>query len=152
VNFYRLRRGRRLAGGIQLPKPDNARPKERNEVMDASTQQRSQSLGTRRCAKPARLFILIGLTRVTLFFSANLTFAQQSKGWNGRFWVGATGRYVLSDNDTFEDPTFGTIETSVSGSAFTLGGDVEYMFTKWLGLDFALAYTDLPVEFQHFGG
>lgn len=117
-------------------------------------QQRNHSVHARGCAKLLKCFILSGATLAALFLFANQTFAQQNpdKGWKGRFWVGVAGRYVLTDNETFEDPTFGTIETSVSGSAFTFGGDVEYLFTKWLGLDFALAYTNFPLEFQHSVG
>ena len=69
-------------------------------------------------------------------------------GWRGRFWVGTVGRYVLDDNDPYTPPSFGTVETEVDGSALGFGGDVEYKFLRWLGIDAALAYTSLPVEFQ----
>jgi outer membrane protein W len=69
-------------------------------------------------------------------------------GWRGRFWVGAVGRYVFTDNAAYQDPPFGTVETEVDGSAVGFGGDVEFKFKRWLGLDAALAYTSLPVQFQ----
>jgi opacity protein-like surface antigen len=69
-------------------------------------------------------------------------------GWRGRFWVGTVGRYVLDDNAAYQSPPFGTVETEVDGSALGFGGDVEYKFKRWLGLDTALAYTSLPVTFQ----
>jgi len=77
---------------------------------------------------------------------------EEYKGWTGRFWVGVAGRYVLTDNDTFTDPTFGTIQTSIKGSAFTVGADAEYRFSKLLGLDLALAYMNFNVEFEHSVG
>jgi len=69
-------------------------------------------------------------------------------GWRGRFWVGAVGRYIENDNASYQDPPFGTVETEVDGSAVGFGGDVEFKFKRWLGLDAALAYTSLPVQFQ----
>lgn len=95
-----------------------------------------------------------GVTLAVLFFTANQALAQHDpyKGWKGRLWAGVACRCLLTDNDTFEDPTFGTIETSVAGPAFTLGGDVEYRFNKRLGLDFALAYTSFVLDFQHSVG
>lgn len=108
----------------------------------------------RSSAKPVIFFILMGAVLAALFLPANQAFGQENpeKGWTGRFWVGAACRCLLSDNETFDDPTFGTIETSVEGSAFAIGGDVEYLFTKWLGLDFALAYTNFDLQFQHSVG
>jgi len=78
--------------------------------------------------------------------------AEEYKGWTGRFWVGVAGRYVLNDNDTFMDPTFGTIVTKVKGSSFTFGADVEYRISKLFGVDIALGYTSFELEFDHSEG
>ena len=122
--------------------------------MQRTEQQRSNRVVVSSYSKLVSSVILTGATLGVLFLSANQTFAQQDpyKGWKGRFWVGVACRCVLTDNDSFDDPTFGTIETGVAGPAFTLGGDVEYLFGKRLGLDFALAYTSFDLDFQHSVG
>jgi hypothetical protein len=71
----------------------------------------------------------------------------QTTGLIGRAWVGTVGRYVLKDNEPFASPGFGTAELMVNGSGFGLGGDVEYKFSKWLGVDAALGYTKLNVDY-----
>jgi len=91
---------------------------------------------------------LIAIAVGTLSTSPAAAADDAQTGWRGRFWVGTVGRYVLSDNDPYQQSPFGTVETQVDGSALGFGGDVEYKFKRWLGVDAALAYTSLPVEFQ----
>ena len=69
------------------------------------------------------------------------------KGLRGRLWLGTVGRYVLTDNEPYSDPPFGTVETKVDGSSFGFGGDLEYKFTRRLGFDFAVGYTNTTVQF-----
>ena len=79
---------------------------------------------------------------------ATTAYAQSSEtGLRTRVWAGAVGRYVLSDNDPYHAPPFGTVATEVDGSAFGLGADVEYKFFRHLGVDAALGYARLNVDF-----
>ena len=94
----------------------------------------------------------LAIVAISLLSSLGIARAAEPQGaetgWRGRFWVGAVGRYVLDDNAAYSAPPFGTVETEVDGSALGFGGDVEYKFRRWLGLDAALAYTSLPVSFR----
>lgn len=64
-----------------------------------------------------------------------------------RAWGGVVGRYVLSDNDSFETPGFGTTALKVTGASAAFGVDVEYKFNRWFGLDAAAGYTKVNVHF-----
>ena len=72
---------------------------------------------------------------------------NENAGWRFRVWAGITGRFVETDNATFTDPTFGASATEVDGTGFGFGIDVERRFSKLLGLDLAVGYTELDVEF-----
>ncbi len=74
---------------------------------------------------------------------------DEHSGLRLRFWGGVDCRCVLSDNDTFDDPVFGTSETAQSGAAFALGGDVEYKLGKFFGLGLGIGYSDVTVDFTH---
>ena len=95
---------------------------------------------------------VLGFVATSLFLGSSLASASDAAssetGWRGRFWLGTVGRYVLTDNESYQSPPFGTVETEVDGSALGVGVDFEYKFLPWLGLDTALAYTSLPVQFQ----
>jgi len=54
---------------------------------------------------------------------------------SGHACGGEVGRYVISDNEPFDAPPFGTVGLQVAGSAFGVGGDVEYKVNRWIGLD-----------------
>ena len=69
-----------------------------------------------------------------------------------RFWGGVQCRCVLSDNDTFPDPVFGTAELEASKSAFGLGGDIEFRLAKFFSFDVGLGYSRTSVEFSHSVG
>ena len=71
----------------------------------------------------------------------------ETTGLIGRAWIGTVGRYVLKDNGTFTPAGFGTSEMMVDGSGLGLGGDIEYKFSKWLGVDGALGYSNLKVDY-----
>ena len=68
-------------------------------------------------------------------------------GWRFRVWAGITGRFVETDNATFTDETFGESATEVNGTGFGIGIDAERRFSKLLGLDLAVGYTEFDVEF-----
>jgi len=68
-------------------------------------------------------------------------------GWRVRAFAGIVGRFVESDNTTFDDPTFGTSSTEVDGTGFGFGADVERRFNKLFGLDLAMGFTQLDVVF-----
>ena len=76
----------------------------------------------------------------------------QYPNWTARAWAGVVGRFVESDNVTFQDPTFGTVQLSWQGTSFGLGADVEYRFNKLFGLDLAAGYTNVDIEFEHSVG
>jgi Outer membrane protein beta-barrel domain len=69
-----------------------------------------------------------------------------------RFWGGVQCRCVLSDNDTFPDPVFGTAELVAAKSAFGLGGDVEFRLARFFSFDVGLGYSSTSVEFSHTVG
>jgi opacity protein-like surface antigen len=71
----------------------------------------------------------------------------QDAGFSGRLWVGAVGRYVLNDNTPFASPGFGTVEMQVKGSSVGFGGDLEYRINPWFGIDGAVGYSNLNVQF-----
>ncbi len=72
---------------------------------------------------------------------------EQTTGLIGRAWIGTMGRYVLKDNEPFASPGFGTSLLAVDGSGVAVGGDLEYRFSKWLGVDAALGYSKLNVNY-----
>ena len=59
---------------------------------------------------------------------------------------------MLSDNDTFTDPVFGTAETRQTGAAFALGTDVEYLPIRFFGVGVGLGYSSVTTEFSHTVG
>ena len=69
-----------------------------------------------------------------------------------RFWGGVQCRCVLSDNDTFTDPVFGTSELVATKSAFGLGGDIEFRLARFFSFDVGLGYSNPSVEFSHSVG
>jgi outer membrane protein W len=69
-----------------------------------------------------------------------------------RFWGGVQCRCVLSDDDTFPDPVFGTAELVAAKSTFGLGGDVEFRLARFFSFDVGLGYSKTPVEFSHTVG
>ena len=58
----------------------------------------------------------------------------------------------MSDNDTFTDPVFGTVETRQEGAAFAAGFDVEFLPVKFFGVGAALGYSSVTTEFSHSVG
>ena len=72
----------------------------------------------------------------------------------GRFRVGAgvDCRCVLSDNDTFTDPVFGTSETRQKGAGFAMGFEVELLPIKFFGVGVGLGYSSVTTEFTHSVG
>ena len=66
-----------------------------------------------------------------------------------RFWGGVQCRCVLSDDDTFPNPVFGTAELVAAKSAFGLGGDVEFRLARFFSFDVGLGYSSTSVEFSH---
>lgn len=73
-------------------------------------------------------------------------------GWTARVFGGVVGRFLLDDTVTFSDPTFGTVELDWDDTSFGLGVDVERRFSKLLGLDLALIYTNMDIDFHHSVG
>jgi outer membrane protein W len=73
-------------------------------------------------------------------------------GWTWRASVGGVCRCVEDDTVTFQDPTFGTVELDVDGNSLGLGFDFERRFNKLIGLDFAVGYTDMDIDFMHSVG
>ncbi len=73
--------------------------------------------------------------------------AQSNTGWRLRVWGGAVGRYILTDNATFDATGYGTVGLKVDGSAAAFGGDVEYKLARWIGLDAAVGYSSLTVDY-----
>jgi len=57
------------------------------------------------------------------------------------------GRFIEDDNVTFTDPVFGTSATEAGGTGFGFGVDFERRFTKLVGFDVAIGYTEMDVEF-----
>src|SRR4051812_39143996 len=73
-------------------------------------------------------------------------------GFRARVWAGPVGRYVLKDNDPFVEPGFGTVGLQVTGSGPGFGTDVEYKPMRWIGVDAAVGYANLPVQFTSGSG
>lgn len=73
-------------------------------------------------------------------------------GWSWRVWLGTVCRCVEDDNVTFQDPTFGTVGLEVDGNSPGIGFDIEWRLNKLIGLDLALGYTDMDVNFKHSVG
>jgi hypothetical protein len=94
----------------------------------------------------ARLAGLLGVLLAATIADVSVAHAQDG-GFRGRIWVGAVGRYVLTDNDPFTSPGFGTTELKVDGSALGFGADGEFKFNRWIGIDAAIAYAKLNVLF-----
>ena len=69
-----------------------------------------------------------------------------------RLWGGVQCRCVLSDNDAFADPVFGTSELVATKSAFGLGGDVEFRLARFFSFDVGLGYSNPSVAFSHSAG
>jgi hypothetical protein len=69
-----------------------------------------------------------------------------------RVWGGVQCRCVLSDDDTFQDPVFGTVELKAATAAFGLGGDVEFRLARLFSVDVGLGYSRTSVEFSHSVG
>jgi len=93
------------------------------------------------------------LAAVLILMAAGLTVApaqaeNEYAGWRFRAWGGIAGRYVESDNVTFTDPTYGVSATEVDGSSFGFGIDFERRFNKLFGLDIAIGYTEMDVQFK----
>jgi hypothetical protein len=92
--------------------------------------------------------VIGGLLIAALATPARPVLGQASSdGFSARLWAGAVGRYVLKDNDTFAAPGFGTVGLKVNGSAFGFGADGEYKFDRWIGLDGAIGYSRLNVQY-----
>jgi hypothetical protein len=96
--------------------------------------------------RDALVHVLPAIAGVVLSF-APAEAQSNDTGGRVRVWAGPVGRYVLDDNDPFTAPGFGTVELKVDGSTFGFGGDVEYKFNKWLGVDAALGYARFDVDF-----
>jgi opacity protein-like surface antigen len=96
------------------------------------------------------LLLATGVLAVTALQDASAE--DDYSGWTGRAWAGVVCRCVEDDNVTFQDATFGTVELDVDGNGIGYGFDVERRINKLIGLDFALGYTDLDVDFNHSVG
>ena len=82
--------------------------------------------------------------------SAQIDRAQaEYKGWTMRAWLATVGRYVEDDTEAFEDPTYGDVVLDVDGSSLGIGFGVERRFSKLLGLDLSVGYTDMDISFEH---
>src|SRR5471030_298095 len=99
---------------------------------------------TRRTSR-LKLIAAGGLFAATLLAAPGSAQAQDS-GLSGRLWVGAVGRYVLSDNTPFTSPGFGTVAMQVKVSSVGFGGDLEYRINPWFGIDGAVGYSKLNVQ------
>ena len=72
-----------------------------------------------------RMLVAVVGTVLGAMLDASAAAQSDDAGARVRVWAGPVGRYVLSDNAAFTDPTFGTTELMVDGSAFGFGGDIE---------------------------
>jgi outer membrane protein W len=98
--------------------------------------------------KRCRMFAF-GLLAVVLLLAIPTAEAQSDyKGWRFRAWGGVVCRCVESDDVTFDDPTYGLSATEAGGTSFGVGIDFEYRFTKLFGLDLAIGYTEMDVDFK----
>jgi len=120
---------------------------------------RNMKIETRQNQMNYRKLILVAALLMTALgagFSARTAQAQQSNdrdsGWTWRAWAGTVCRCVEDDTVTFQDPTFGTVELDVDGNSLGIGFDVERRFSKLIGLDLAVGYTDMDVDFMHSVG
>jgi outer membrane protein W len=96
----------------------------------------------------ARVLSMVGCGfAAAVLLSGSASAQGQQSGLSGRLWVGSVGRYVLNDNDSFTSPGFGTVELQVKGSSVGVGGDLEYRINNWFGLDAAVGYSRLNVQF-----
>jgi outer membrane protein W len=93
----------------------------------------------------AATFISIAVVALLSVYSAQAD--NDYSGWRVRAWGGIVGRFVENDNVTFTDPTFGMSATEVDGTGFGFGVDFERRFTKLFGLDLAVGYSELDVQF-----
>lgn len=101
--------------------------------------------------KPLMVVAVVGLLSGSVFQAP--AFAQdQYPNVKGRLWAGVQCRCVLSDDDTFTDPVFGTAELVAAKSAFGLGGDVEFRLARFFSFDVGLGYSSTSVEFSHTVG
>jgi hypothetical protein len=91
---------------------------------------------------------------VLLCFALVASEVQAQDGGRGRLrvWAGADCRCVLTDNDTFTDPVFGTAETRQKGAAFALGFDVEFLPVRLFGVGVGLGYSNPTTQFTHSVG
>jgi outer membrane protein W len=89
---------------------------------------------------------------VGFVFQGTALAQDQYPNLKARFGVGVQCRCVLSDNDTFPDPVFGTAELVAAKSAFGWGGDVEFRLARFFSFDVGLGYSSTSVEFSHTVG
>ncbi len=95
-----------------------------------------------------------GVAFFCLLILSPVSQAQQSSdrnsGWTVRAWAGGVCRCVEDDNVTFvvDDPPLGTVGLEVDGNSLGIGFDVEWRLNKLIGLDLALGYTDMDIDFQ----
>ncbi|HEY4056475.1 MAG TPA: hypothetical protein VGM39_07690 [Kofleriaceae bacterium] len=73
---------------------------------------------------------------------------HDGKGVRLRLWTGAVGRYVLTDNESFDSGADGMTNMSIDDSTYTAGVGVEYKFFRWIGVEGSLAYMRPHVKFQ----
>ena len=101
--------------------------------------------------KPLMVAAATGLLVGSLFQGTALAQVQYPN-LKARVWAGVQCRCVLSDNDTFPDPVFGTAELKAAKSAFGFGGDLEVRLAKFFSVDVGLGYSSTSVEFSHTVG
>jgi hypothetical protein len=92
------------------------------------------------------LAITLGMLAAISLSSVTVVHAQES-GISGRLWVGAVGRYVLSDNTPFTSPGFGTVSLKTNGTTVGFGGDLELRMNNWFGIDAAAGYSQMNAQF-----
>lgn len=97
-----------------------------------------------------------GIVFCGLLILSPASHAQQSSdrnsGWTWRAWGGVVCRCVEDDNVSFSDPTFGVSSLQVDDNSLGIGLDVEWRLGKLIGLDLAVGYTDMDVDFIHTVG
>jgi outer membrane protein W len=102
---------------------------------------------TRTRLQSGNLFLSLALAMAVPLSCASRAEAQHHDGAvDVRVWAGAAGRYVLTDNDTFDQSGLGTLQLKVDGSRPVFGGDVEARVHRWLGIDVAMATTRFKVD------
>ena len=102
--------------------------------------------------KPILTTLLLLITMGTVSGAQAAPAQTEYDGWTGRVWAGTVCRCVEDDTTTFQDPTFGTVELDVDGNSLGVGFDVERRLSKLIGLDLAVGYTDMDVNFKHSVG